>query len=333
MTFSLIVPVYNRPDEIQELLQSISETDYTGDFEIIIVEDGSIIDCKKIVDGFEGILRIRYFAKQNSGPGDSRNFGISMATSDYFLLFDSDCIIPKDYLKNVSQHLKSNYVDCFGGTDCDMPDFTPVQKAINYAMTSILTTGGVRGGSEKTGKFQPRSFNMGISKKAFEASGGFGNIHPGEDPDLALRLWDLGFSTALFKNAFVYHKRRISWESFSLQVSKFGKVRPILDSWHPKHQKLSYWFPSFFSLGLIGAFVLAFFGITWPCFFYAAYFLILIVHAIFVHRSINIGIMSAYAALVQFWNYGFGFLESFVMIRIFGQKPEDAFPKLFFTKK
>jgi glycosyltransferase involved in cell wall biosynthesis len=191
MYFSIIIPVYNRPDEINELLESLVQSSYKINFEIVIVEDGSTITCEDVVQKFSDKLSISYYFKPNSGPGDSRNYGMKKAKGDYFIIFDSDCIIPNQYLSEVEKQLKSNYVDSFGGPDKALESFSNIQKAINFAMTSFLTTGGIRGGSEKIDKFQPRSFNMGISKKAFEASKGFSNIHPGEDPDLSIRLWKL----------------------------------------------------------------------------------------------------------------------------------------------
>jgi glycosyltransferase involved in cell wall biosynthesis len=187
LKLSLIIPVYNRPDEVDELLESLTKQNYTQEYEVVIVEDGSTIDCKSVVEKYPS-LNISYFYKPNSGPGDSRNFGMRNAKGDYFIILDSDCILPSDYLSQVQKSLEADYVDCFGGVDDADASFTDIQKAINFAMTSVLTTGGIRGASEKLSKFQPRSFNMGISKKAFEASNGFGNIHPGEDPDLTIRL-------------------------------------------------------------------------------------------------------------------------------------------------
>jgi len=245
MLFSLIIPVYNRPDEVDELLESLTKSTYKEIFEIVLIEDGSTIRCQDVAAKYGDKLDICYYYKSNSGPGDSRNYGMDKARGDYYLIFDSDCIIPENYLVEVEKELKENYVDCFGGPDKALDSFSDIQKAINFAMTSFLTTGGIRGGSEKIGKFQPRSFNMGISRKAFLASGGFGNIHPGEDPDLSIRLWNLGFETRLFSKAFVYHKRRIDWGKFSIQVNKFGKARPILNSWYPEYNKLTFFFPTF----------------------------------------------------------------------------------------
>jgi hypothetical protein len=207
------------------------------------------------------------------------------------------------------------------------------QKAINFAMTSFLTTGGIRGGSEKISKFQPRSFIMGISKKAFETSNGFGNIHPGEDPDLSIRLWKLGYNTRLFPKAFVYHKRRIDWDKFSIQVNKFGKARPILDSWYPEYSKLTFFFPTLFILGFVLSVFLFLFGISFPIICYAFYYLLVLVSASIQSKSLEIGFLSVIAVTKQFFGYGKGFLDSYIKIKIQKQKPEEAFPELFFKVK
>jgi glycosyltransferase involved in cell wall biosynthesis len=333
MLFSLIIPVFNRPDEVEELLESLSQLDYKANFEIVIVEDGSSLRCDDVVRTFEGKLHISYYFKQNSGPGDSRNFGMEKAKGDYFIIFDSDCIIPKNYLTEVTNALNENYVDCFGGPDNALDSFSDIQKAINFAMTSFLTTGGIRGGSEKIDKFQPRSFNMGLSRKAFEASHGFGNIHPGEDPDLSIRLWELGFETRLFPKAFVYHKRRIDWEKFSMQVNKFGKARPILNSWYPKYNKLTFFFPTLFIIGFVFALITSLiFNHDAVLQLYFLYFLILFLVSTYQNKSFKIGFLSIKAVWKQFYGYGTGFLVSFIKIIILKQKPQEAFPELFFKK-
>ena len=330
MFFSIIIPVYNRPDEVKELLESLLQSTYKNNYEIVIVEAGSTITCKEVVQTFSDKLSISYFFKTNSGPGDSRNFGMQKAKGDYFIIFDSDCIIPNQYLSEVEKELNSNYVDCFGGPDKALKSFSSIQKAINFAMTSFLTTGGIRGGSEKIDKFQPRSFNMGISKKAFEASNGFGNIHPGEDPDLSIRLWKLGYETRLFKSAFVYHKRRIDWDKFSLQVSKFGKARPILNHWYPEYKKITYWFPSLFVIGFIISTLLLFILFDWGLKLYFLYFVVIFIVSSIQNRNPLIGLLSIVAVWKQFFGYGFGFLNSFFKINILRKKPQEAFPELFF---
>ena len=333
MLFSLIIPVFNRPDEVEELLESLSQLDYKANFEIVIVEDGSSIKCDDVVRKFEGKLHLSYYFKQNSGPGDSRNFGMEKAKGDYFIIFDSDCIIPKNYLTEVTNALNENYVDCFGGPDKALDSFSDIQKAINFAMTSFLTTGGIRGGSEKIDKFQPRSFNMGLSRKAFEASHGFGNIHPGEDPDLSIRLWELGFETRLFPKAFVYHKRRIDWEKFSMQVNKFGKARPILNSWYPKYNNLTFFFPTLFIIGFVFALITSLiFNHDIVLQLYFVYFLTLFLVSTYQNKSFKIGFLSIKAVWKQFYGYGTGFLISFIKIIILKQKPQEAFPELFFKK-
>ncbi len=330
MYFSLIIPVYNRPDEIDELLESLVLSDYDKPFEVVIVEDGSSIPCKNNLEKFVNKLDISYYFKENSGPGDSRNFGMKKAKGDYFLIFDSDCIIPKGYLSEVSKKLQNTYVDCFGGPDKALDSFSDIQKAINFAMTSFLTTGGIRGGSEQIDKFQPRSFNMGLSKKAFEASGGFGNIHPGEDPDLSIRLWNLGFETKLFSSAFVYHKRRIDWNKFSIQVTKFGKARPILNSWYPKYSKITYFFPSAFIIGLFVSLLLLIFNQDLFFKMYLVYFVLIFIVASFQNISLKIGYLSVIAVWKQFFGYGKGFIISYLKVILLKQKPQEAFPELFF---
>lgn len=333
MLFSLIIPVYNRPDEVDELLESLSQLDYTDKFEIVIVEDGSSIPCEEVIQKYVDKLSISYYFKENSGPGDSRNYGMKNAKGDYFIIFDSDCIIPKNYLNEVDKALKASYVDCFGGPDKALDSFSDIQKAINFTMTSFLTTGGIRGGSEKIDKFQPRSFNMGLSRKAFEASKGFGNIHPGEDPDLSIRLWNLGFETKLFQNAYVYHKRRIDWGKFYTQVNKFGKARPILNSWYPKYNKLTFFFPSIFIIGLVVAVLLSLIfnhDLLLQCYF--LYFLVLFLVSTYQNKSLKIGLLTLKAVWKQFFGYGIGFIESYFKIIILKQKPQVAFPELFFEK-
>lgn len=330
MYFSLIVPVFNRPDEVSELLQSLVVADYEHDFEVVIVEDGSSVSSEDVVKSYKDKLDITYYFKANSGPGDSRNFGMRHAKGDYFIIFDSDCIIPPGYLKEVRSALDNNFTDCFGGPDQALDSFSDIQKAINFTMTSFLTTGGIRGGSEKTGKFQPRSFNMGLSKKAFEASGGFGNIHPGEDPDLSIRLWNLGFDTRLLTKAFVYHKRRIDWSKFYTQVNKFGKARPILNSWYPEYTKLTFFFPSLFLFGFFFSVFLLFFGFGIFITLYGLYFLILFLTSVFKNKSIKIGLLSLIAVIIQFYGYGKGFASSFIMIQLLKKDPKKVFPGLFF---
>lgn len=330
MNFSFIIPVYNRPDEVEELLQSLALQKYNNQFEIVIVEDGSTIPCVEVVNSYRDKLHISYFFKENSGPGDSRNFGMKNAKGDYFLILDSDCILPPDYVSEVEKALQQNYVDCFGGPDKALDSFTDIQKAINFSMTSFLTTGGIRGGSEKIDKFQPRSFNMGLSKKAFEASNGFGNIHPGEDPDLSIRLWKMGFETKLFLKAYVYHKRRIDWSKFFKQVNKFGKARPILNSWYPEYNKLTYFFPSLFFTGFLFSVAFLIFGISIFFGFYVLYFLLAFVLSAMQNKSLAIGFFSVIAIGIQFYGYGIGFIKSYWKVIILKEKPQKALPELFF---
>lgn len=330
MYFSFIIPVYNRPDEIDELLQSLVHQTYTNDFEIVVVEDGSSVSCKDVVNKYLNQLNVSYYFKKNSGPGDSRNYGMKVAKGNYFIILDSDCIIPENYLVEVDMFLTNNYVDCFGGPDAAHDSFSDVQKAINQTMTSVLTTGGIRGASEKLGKFQPRSFNMGISREAFEASVGFGKIHPGEDPDLSIRLWKMNFKTALIPNAHVFHKRRIDWEKFYKQVNKFGKARPILNQRYPEYSKITYWFPAVFMVGFYISVLFVIVGINVFFYCYLLYFLTLFIETLIKTKNLKIGFLTIIATFIQFFGYGAGFLYSYFLLNIKKQDPELAMPEMFF---
>ncbi|MFD2552146.1 glycosyltransferase [Bizionia sediminis] len=333
LQFSFIVPVFNRPSEIDELLSSLVEQQYPHSFEVVIVEDGSTNSAEQVVSSYANKLTINYLFKPNSGPGDSRNFGMRHAKGNYFIILDSDCIVPPQYLSTVSNFLNSTYVDCFGGPDAAHTSFSNLQKAINFAMTSFMTTGGIRGNKNQISKFQPRSFNMGLSKKAFKETGGFGNIHPGEDPDLSIRLWKLGYQTALITDAYVFHKRRISWRTFYKQVSKFGKVRPILNYWHPDTRKITYWFPSVFFIGFLATVLLAPLIGVYPLAWYVIYFIGVFFGALFQTKSLSIAIQSVVATGIQFTGYGIGFLTSVIKLKLYNKAPEQLFPELFFKNK
>lgn len=333
LSFSIIVPVYNRPEEIFELLQSICNQKYKNSFEVVIVEDGSTISAAKVIKNFSAKLNITYLTKENTGPGDSRNFGMQGAKGNYFLILDSDCILPPNYLNEVANALEEHYVHCFGGADDADSSFTPTQKAINYALTSFWTTGGIRGSKKSVGKFQPRSFNMGISKEVFEEIGGFGQIHPGEDPDLTFRIWNAGYQTRFFPKAVVYHKRRVDFKRFYNQVFKFGQVRAVLNKWHPKTKRITYWFPTVFVLGLLLSLVFLSLGFWLFIALIAFYFAFLFFHSTVKNKSIGIGLLSVYAALVQFVGYGIGFFKSTVLLTFSSKSPEAVLPNLFFTKK
>ncbi|GAB5564647.1 MAG: glycosyltransferase [Winogradskyella sp.] len=330
LEFSFIIPVYNRPQEIKELLDSFCELEGNFQFEIVIVEDGSELSSENVIISYKSKLNVAYYYKDNSGPGDSRNFGMRVAKGNYFIILDSDVILPSNYLININSFLSKTYYDCFGGPDAAHPSFSSLQKAISFSMTSFITTGGIRGGDNQVEDFQPRSFNMGISKKAFLDSGGFGKIHPGEDPDLSLRLHKLGYKTTLINKAYVFHKRRISWSKFFNQVNKFGKVRPILNQWHPESKSMVYWFPTCFLVGLMFSMVLLVVNIPWLLYGYILYFVIAFCLAFISSKNIVVAVKSVLAIVVQFAGYGLGFLKSYFKLVILGKKPKEAFPKLFF---
>lgn len=334
--FSIVVPVYNRPEELRELLGSLSRQTYARAFEVVIVEDGSQKEAAGVVRAFSDTLEISYLKKPNTGPGDSRNFGMRHARGNYYILVDSDCILPEAYLEQVHSALQADFADCFGGPDAAHPSFTDMQKAISFVMTSVLTTGGIRGNKQLQKDFQPRSFNMGLSAAAFAASGGFGNIHPGEDPDLSLRLKGLGYRLKYIPEAVVYHKRRITWQSFYRQVNRFGQARPILNRWHPGTARITYWFPTLFcAWGVLALFL----PLLWshglavvPAACLISYLLAVLVSAWWTTGHLRIGLRALLALLVQFTGYGWGFLKSASLLTFSNKKPQDLLPGLFFTR-
>ncbi len=329
--YSFIIPVYNRPQEILELLDSMTKMTYAKQYEIVIVEDGSKDTCESVVQQFSNRLNISYYYKANSGPGPSRNYGMRKAKGNYFIILDSDILMPPHYLTEVDKFLSKKYYDCFGGADAALDSFTPVQKAINYTMTSLFTTGGIRGNKKQLGRFEPRSFNMGISKKAFEVTQGFDRIHPGEDPDLSARIRKAGMETAFIPNAAVYHKRRISWKTFHKQVNKFGKVRPILNVRHPETQKPTFFLPTLFCLFTLVSVVLAFYN---PLFILplVAYISLLFIDSSIKNKSLYIGFLSVIAMFIQFYGYGTGYLKVFWNVQVLSKDPEKTFPELFFDE-
>ena len=309
--FSIIIPVYNRPDEIDELLLSLTKQTYNKAFEVVVVEDGSTQKCDDIVEKYKSTLQLKYLSKPNTGAGLSRNFGMKNANGTYFIILDSDVIVPPTYLEIVTTQLTNNYTDAFGGPDAAHSSFTDLQKAINYSMTSLLTTGGLRGNKKAKSKFQPRSFNLGLSKKAFIATQGFAQRKIGEDIDLSFRLWEQGFETQLISDAFVYHKRRTSLSQFFTQTYKFGKERPVLSRQYPKTAKLTYWFPSLFVLGVLVSIITALTVCNYPLYLLGAYLFFLFIDASIRNKSIKIGALSIVTTLVQFMGYGIGFLKGF----------------------
>jgi glycosyltransferase involved in cell wall biosynthesis len=327
--FSIIVPVFNRQDELYEFLDSITKTNFKEAFEVVVIDDGSTVDLSPIATAFQSKLNINYVKKSNSGPGDSRNFGMRIATGNYFLIFDSDCIIPSEYLSVVHESLSHEFVDCFGGPDDSDPSFSSVQKAIDFVMTSPLTTGGIRGGSETLTKFQPRSFNMGLSKQAFLATDGFSKIHPGEDPELVFRLWELGFKTKLFSSAKVRHKRRVDFDKFHTQVSKFGATRAILNKWFPKYSKPTFWLPSLFVLYTAFSVLIAPLN-TFFVFLLILYTLLIFISAAFKYKKIAIGVLAVKALYIQMFGYGVNFFKATCVLAFSTKKPQELFPKLFF---
>jgi glycosyltransferase involved in cell wall biosynthesis len=329
MFFSVVIPVYNRPDEVDELLRSLCEQTATN-FEVIIVEDGSTIPCKSIVEKYSLRLSTSYFSKENTGPGTTRNYGAQRSNGDYIIFFDSDCIIPPTYFQCVNEFLSRNAIDAFGGPDKAHPSFTVTQKAINYSMTSFFTTGGIRGGNEKMDKFFPRSFNMGFSREVFNITHGFSTMRFGEDIDMSIRILACNFKTALIKDAFVYHKRRTDLKKFFKQVFNSGMARINLFKKHPNSLKFVHLLPTMF---VLGTFLLLILSIFCTVLFLAPlgiYILAVFLDSLIRNRSFAVALKSILASFVQLFGYGTGFIAAFWKRIILGKPEASAFVKNFY---
>ena len=315
-TISIVVAIFNRKDELFELLNSlIAQTD--KDFEVIIVDDGSFVDLLPTVETFKEMLNIQYFKKANSGPGLSRNYGANRAKNDWLVFVDSDVIVEKDYIENIKKNLEKTDCAAFGGADKAHKGFNLLQKAISYSMTSVFTTGGIRGSKKAVTRFQPRSFNMGVNKEIFLKIGGFSEMRIGEDPDLSMTIWENGYQTAFFDDIGVYHKRRTDLGKFSKQVYQFGCARPILNQRHPDYVKPTFWFPTLFLLGYVAG-ILEYFllqkGFVLAC--YGFYTLVIFLHALYLTKNIAIAAQAIITTYIQMFSYGHGFLESWIKLNV-----------------
>lgn len=306
--YSIIIPVYNRPDEVDDLLYSLTRQAYK-DFEVLVVEDGSTKPCRDVVVRYEREMNVRYFVILNGGPSGARNYGAKESAGDYLLILDSDCVLPDTYLETIDRSLIQQPVDAFGGPDKSHESFTPIQKAISYSMTSFFTTGGIRGGKRKLDRFYPRSFNMGIRRDVFSSLNGFDtSMRYGEDVDFSMRIVKAGYQTMLIPEAYVYHKRRTSFPKFFRQVEHSGSARIILSKKYPGSMKLVHCLPALFVVGVVTLLLL---GICCPLLYVALllYVLLLFIDATIQNRNICIGMLSVVAAFTQLFGYGIGFIK------------------------
>jgi glycosyltransferase involved in cell wall biosynthesis len=321
MFFSIIIPLYNRPQEIDELLHTLTQQTYMQ-FEVLVIEDGSVNDAKAIVDQYAHQLDIQYYFKENEGQGFTRNYGFARAKGDYFVVFDSDCLIPEDYLEIVKNYLLEHDLDAYGGPDAAHDSFSPVQKAISYAMTSPFTTGGIRGNKKHIGQFHPRSFNMGVSREVWEKVGGFILTRLGEDIEYSIRIQEQGFKIGLIPGAKVYHKRRTSFAQFYKQLHFFGRARINIYKHFPSELKLVHFFPAVFTLGVFITLLLH--AIYLPLAYICDagivfYFLLIFIHSWVVTRSLKVAFLSIIASFIQLFAYGMGFIQDFFKRIVFKQ--------------
>ncbi len=307
--FSIIIPVYNRLDEVRDLLESLSKQS-DKDFEVVLVEDGSSLPCVGAVKEFEHLVDVKYFFKENEGRSIARNYGLERAKGSYFLFFDSDCVIPEQYISTLKTALEKDFTDCFGGPDAAHSSFSDTQKAINYSMTSFLTTGGIRGGKVQLEKFVPRTFNMGFSRRVWEKVGGFREMFS-EDIDMSTRIRQAGFSISLIRDAFVYHKRRVNMQLFCRQVYVFGMSRITLYLLYPDSLKAVHWLPAVFVMGVVAMGVLA---LTLSWLFITpliAYIAAIFFCALISTKNLKIATLAIVTSIIQLGGYGCGFLKAF----------------------
>lgn len=328
MRYSLIIPVYNRPDEVDELLESLTRQHFQ-DFEVLVVEDGSSVPCESVVDRYATSLDIHYLKKANSGPGQTRNFGAERSRGEYLLILDSDCVLPPNYLDAIEAELQKEPADAFGGPDRAHESFTRVQKAINYAMTSFFTTGGIRGGKKKMDKFYPRSFNMGIRREIYQDLGGFSKMRFGEDIDFSIRIFKAGYRCRLFPDAWVWHKRRTDWRKFFKQVYNSGIARINLYKKYPESLKLVHILPAVFTLGVCAILLLSL-VCPWSLLLLFVFVLVILIDASLQNKSIFIGVLSVIAAFIQLIGYGTGFLSAWWKRCVCKEGEFAAFEKNFY---
>ncbi|MDR0538427.1 MAG: glycosyltransferase [Tannerellaceae bacterium] len=325
---SLIIPVYNRPDEIDELLDSLTKQSETN-FEVIVVEDGSTLSCENVVQRYADRLRLSYYFIPNGGPGQARNYGATKATGDFFIVLDSDCILPEDYIRRVNEGLAATGADAFGGPDRASENFTYIQKAINYSMTSFFTTGGIRGGKRELDRFYPRSFNMGICREAYERLGGFSKMRFGEDIDFSIRLYEAGYKVCLFASAWVFHKRRTGWRKFFRQVYNSGIARINLYKKYPHSLKPVHLLPAAFTMGVVvcvGGLPFCLWSLS-PLMLYA---LLVFIDSSLNNKSLRIGLLSIVSAYIQLTGYGCGFFAAAWNRIVRGKGEFAAFEKTFY---
>ena len=328
MRYSVIIPVYNRPDEVDELLQSLTVQHFKG-FEVVVVEDGSSIPCKGVVDRYADRLNIKYFSKPNSGPGQTRNYGAERSEGEYLIILDSDVILPEGYFDAVEKELTTSPADAFGGPDRAHDSFTDIQKAINYSMTSFFTTGGIRGGKKKMDKFYPRSFNMGVRAEVYKALGGFSKMRFGEDIDFSIRIFQGGYACRLFPEAWVWHKRRTDLKKFFKQVHNSGIARINLYKKYPKSLKVVHLLPALFTIGIV--FLLLYSLVcSWSLSLLLLFALIICVDSTLRNKSFKIGLLSILASFIQLIGYGTGFLRAWWKRCVLGKNEFAAFEKNFY---
>jgi len=338
--FSIIIPSFNRVDEITALLVSMEELRFPrSQFELIIADDGSTDETLHFIKSYSSAsgLNLILVSQSNQGPGAARNLGVAAASGDFFIFIDSDVTVPGHWLEEISKQLQLEGGQAFGGPDTYRDDFPALLKAINHSMNSFLTTGGLRGKKGKSlARYYPRSFNMGLSRALWEKTGGFSKLRHGQDIEFSHRLHQAGAKILFIPKAFVFHKRRTSLKKFFKQVFNWGVARINLYKMNPSMLEPLHALPAVASAGYLLLSLMAFFHPVlkqiWLVF--SAFGLLLLLfssaQALRQYRSIAVALYVPLVIPIQIFGYGIGFIYNFIRRVIFRKNLTTGFLKNYY---
>lgn len=338
--FSVIIPTFNRRDEVHDLLISLQKQTFDHQrFEVIIVDDGSTDGTNHLVESMRSSVdfRLRFFQQDHAGPGLARNLGMTQAAGEYFLFIDSDCLADERWLEGLANAIEQEQPLAFGGPDGVLPEFSPLQKAIDYAMTSFLTTGGMRGHTRKRlAKFYPRSYNMGIHRSIFAKLGGMNNLRHGQDLEFSRRIVASGAKVIYIPAAIVYHKRRTSLQKFFRQIFNWGVARINLTKidqaiLEPLHFMPAVGADTFIVLTILAPFC-RICRYLWLLSSGAGLLIlgVIVIDAYRRYRQVKPALLAPLVALTQVFAYGFGFTAAYIWRIILGKEEFTGFVKRYY---
>ncbi len=334
---SVITPSYNRASELEHLMRSISAQSIDHNlFELIISDDGSTDDTEALINSWQekASFSIKYISQENKGPGAARNHGLEKSIGELILFIDSDCEAHPKWIETIVDEYHKSEFDACGGPDGGKKDFTLLQKAIDYSMTSFFTTGGMRGHSEKMiSKFYPRTHNMGVKRDKYEAVGGFGNLRHGQDIEFSHRIRTSGGKIRFIKNALVYHRRRTSLRQFIKQVFNWGVARINLGKIDTAMLEPVHFLPSL-SILLSLFIILIIYQLDWGIseiflLFFSPLSIICLLGAL-NKKDLRVFPILLLVIPIQIFGYGLGFLQAYIRRFIFNEAELVGFKKNYY---